>query len=48
MKDMLIGQDRMSRNTAQKGLEHALPTSNHDNIFFRLALLDSIITNSLF
>ena len=48
MKDVLIGENRMSSDPIQECLQHPLPAGDHRCIFLRLRLLDSIVANCLF
>ena len=47
MEDVLIRQDRVTRDTIEESLKHALSPCNHGRILLRLGLLDGIFSYGL-
>ena len=47
MKDVFVGQDRVTRDAVKESLEHAPSTSDHIGILLGLALLDRILADTL-
>ena len=47
MEDVLIRQDRVTRDTIEESLKHALSPCNHGRILLRLGLLDRIVADGL-
>ena len=44
---VLVGKDRMLRNTVQEDLEHTFALRDHSHVLFCLGLLDCIVANAL-